>query len=818
MSAKFRKSRNWDEEDGNDESGQYMTPAKLTAFDWVVAAILGTVSAAILWLLSLPGLHPDAWGDCAIAAGLRPATTVCPGLWRLVASVFYKFGGISGGEFCTILFGKIAVGAIVALAYLTFRDILATLVRMVEPHPAWTKWISRTITGVSAMVFLMADPVWTLGAAFTPATFLALLLALVAFLFTHFIASGTVRPAYWAMFFSGLLCAETPIGIAALAGFWIVFYTLLKKGGLFHVKLLEPLAQQSSKWYLTFLWAVGLLVGMAANISGFMFLFHGMEATGATAGSLPLMYVSQLWHVCTGAASTGGWILALGIAFMPFVLNVALLRRATDLEYFLSYHVGIVFFVTGCVAYSQMASLQPIWFWTLGDSIAINSPLLLASCSFMSATAVLCSLAVVAVDAFCRDHKRLAAQFNPDIDENQSVRIKTGWIRLTSSISVCVLLLAGSVPGRVQRNGVKMMSMILDYIKEVVDEAEGSDYIFADGAYDCAYEMESRRRGGTLKSISLVPGRTSRDGWSLKEIMLDDEDRLSAELGGGNVLRTWQRDKPERISKCSMQLGLDLWRYKSGRDYPPVSGVLAKTAWPSKEILEKGIKKGYELVERILSFYVEDGGPKRISGKNVNALFLSMQWRLARLARIRSELFDRQGEIKRATDELRICDALDDKNESLKRILEGMTRLREHTMRQMTPREGLHFALVRADFMLAKRYAEPILDADPLDVDANFGVGMSYLVQEQYGRAEEFLEKCLKRNSKEPAIWNNIAVVQCRLGRFADARRNAEKALSLLPDSAEIKDTLAQIAKAEAAAAAEATTNAPPAGAAKSAD
>ena len=70
-----------------------------------------------------------------------------------------------------------------------------------------------------------------------------------------------------------------------------------------------------------------------------------------------------------------------------------------------------------------------------------------------------------------------------------------------------------------------------------------------------------------------------------------------------------------------------------------------------------------------------------------------------------------------------------------------MTRLRENTMRQMTPREGLQFALVRADFPLARRYAEPILDADPEDVDANFGMGMSYLMEEQYGRAEEYLKR-----------------------------------------------------------------------------
>ena len=151
-------------------------------------------------------------------------------------------------------------------------------------------------------------------------------------------------------------------------------------------------------------------------------------------------------------------------------------------------------------------------------------------------------------------------------------------------------------------------------------------------------------------------------------------------------------------------------------------------------------------------------------------------------------------------EEIRISDTLDEKNASLKRILEGMARLRELTMRQMTPREGLQFALVRADFTLARKYAEPILDADPDDPNANFGMGMSYFMQEQFGRAEEYLQRCLKKNSKEPAVWNNIAVLQLRTGRLDEALKNAQKALSLIPDSAEVKDTIRQIEKAKQAA------------------
>ncbi|MGN0853665.1 MAG: tetratricopeptide repeat protein [Kiritimatiellia bacterium] len=126
-----------------------------------------------------------------------------------------------------------------------------------------------------------------------------------------------------------------------------------------------------------------------------------------------------------------------------------------------------------------------------------------------------------------------------------------------------------------------------------------------------------------------------------------------------------------------------------------------------------------------------------------------------------------------------------------------MTRLRNDMMRQMTPREGLRFALLRTDFSLARRYAGPVLDADPDDADANFGMGMACLAERHDGRAEKHLARALVRRPEEPAIWNNIAVIQYRQGRLAEARRNVLKALALLPDSAEIRETLKQIETAE---------------------
>ena len=785
------------EEDENGLGGSFIPPMKLDARDGVIALLLGLAAAGFLWAFSYKGLNPEAWADCAIAAGLRPATTLFPGLWRLIAHGIYGMLGISGGNAAIAILGKVFVGAMVGYTYLLGRETMAILVRMHDESGIWTGRLSRWVAALAAVMLLCADPVWRLGQAFTPTTLLAFEFVLAAYLLARFLGAGTVRPVYYAMFVIGLFGAETPLGLAMLIGFWSVFYLLLNKGQLFHVQLLEPLMQQSSKWLITLLWAVGLLAGITLNVVGFI-AFDGLDATGASAGELPLRYAVEMWQVLAGSASAGGWIVGLGFTLLPFVLAVALLRRATDLEYFLSYHVGIVFFFVGCLAYSQVASLEPLWFWTWSKTIVVHSGLLLFVGALMCALAILCALAVVCVDAYCRDHRRLAEQIDPDALQKTrtGAALRRGRaLRVFVFFAVLVLLLAGVAVGRHQPKTQKMLRLVDDYVAETVSEAGDARWLFTDGNFDCGIELASACAPGRAKPLVCIPlmgGRQARDLHSLRHEMPDEEDRLCAEIGGGNILRTWQKDKPEKIAASAMMLGLELWRVRGGRDYPPVSGVLARDPWPDAASLEAGRRNGCDLIARVLSLYGE-GGPDVRAGTYVNDLFMILQWRLSRLARIRSELFDRAGDLTRAKEDLAFAEALDDRNASLKRILEGMTRLRENTMRQMTPREGLQFALVRADFPLARRYAEPILDADPEDVDANFGMGMSYLMEEQYGRAEEYLKRALGRKPKEPAIWNNIAVIQYRQGRLEEAKANAQKALSLLPDSAEVKDTLAKI-------------------------
>lgn len=807
----FRKAvRRYDEDDGYYESdadeeealdlaGEEMArPKSLKLADYLIAAGLGLFAFLVLSSCTPDALSPDVWNDCVEAAGLRPPRTLIPGLWRIVGVLIYKWMGVAAGNATVVCLGRVVLGGVVALVYLLFRDMLSILVRPPAEEKLWNKYLSRATSGVGALLFLAADPVWTLGYSFGRTLMLVAIFTLAVFLLAHFLASGTIVSSYLAMFVLGVLCAETPLGLILLVLFWTLFYSLLNSGSLFHVQLLEPLRQQSSKWYLTFLWAAGFLLAVAANIIGFKAM-GGLEGAGMDAGAIPVEYARCLWYALAYCASTGGWIVGFGAVAVPFVLALALLRRAADLERFLSYHAGLVFLVIGAIAYSQLCSLQPLWFWSMQEyAFRVSSPLLLYLCSLMSATTVLCAITVVVVEVFCRDHARLAEQINSDIDARS---LHVG-MALFSRVALCslaaVLLVAGTVPGRLQRQTRDMLATINRYIDEIVAESDGAKWLFTDGAFDCAIELRAAEKGRNLYCLSLNPGPGRRSLASVKETLPDAEDKLSADIGEPNLLRTWQRDKPERMKESAMMLGLELWRVRGGVDYPPIGGVLSRTQWP-EGLFERSIAAGKELRDEVMAFQEKTGGPKPIAGERLKDLYYIMQWRLARLARLRSELYDRAGDVGNAAAERAYSDKLDDKNHELKRLSARIAKIREHTMRQMPPREGLHLALVRADFILARRFAESVIEAAPDSIDANFAMGMSYYVQGQLSMAEQYLKKCTVLKPVEPTFWNNLAMVQKDLGHYDDALDSARKALALIPRSAEVKDTIRQIEDAKKA-------------------
>ena len=803
-----------DEEETVESQPREAAPIpELDKLDYLIALGLGGVAVVLLTLWAFPGLSPDVWNDAAVGAGLRPTASIFPGFWRVIARGLYAINGVGLGNLLLIWVGRIALGLTAGFAYLLFRSILSLTIRRRLNYARRRFVVVRGTAILGVIAFLCADPIWRVGQAFSPSGLLLLISVFALHQFFSFLQHGKLREVNLSMFLLGVLSADTPMGFVLTAVCWGVYFLALRYAAVsMGMALLNPIVEQRSKWHLTFLWAVGLIVGITLNCASFVWL-EGLDAAGCTGGDVPLMYATRWWTQFIHAASGLGWVLGLGICVLPLVVSGVLLPRAVDEEQFLPYHTGAVFFVTGMLALAQLAELSPLWFWTWHDDISV-SPYFLQMLMLLSAMTLVFAMAVMGVDAACREHERLAnerfANLNEDEDDDdvpapRAVQRPTVYKGHGNVVLVVVpiLLVAAVVPGRWQRTTREMLQLLDDYVEEVLVECGPVSWIFTDGAFDSRIELAAAEKGKQLKALSMMAGNGPYDKYVRQKGVTDTEDRLALSMGAPMTLRTWMKDKPERMKDAATQLGFEVWK-RNGLELPVCSGVLARPLGMSEEECSAGVERVKKLADRILSFYVAGGLPKS-AGKRINELFLFVQWRIARLARMRAERADRAGQTEVALQDVKLSDDLDHNNASLKRILTSMEEVRSRTLKAVTPREGLQLALVRADFALARRYAEPILEAVPDDPNANFAMGMSYYVQKQYARAEEYLKRCLIKHPKEPAVWNNLAMIMLYTQRYDEAEEHAKKALELIPESAEVKDTLKQIrdARAEAAKKAE---------------
>ena len=792
-----------------DDEGELVVTAstnpvdRLGIVDFVIAFSLGAVIFAFLKLWAFPGIYPDVWSDLAVAMGVRPAEVLCPGIWQKLVSCLFRFLPPEGGFAVLKILGPATIGFCVMLVYLLFREVLSLTSRLRLQYSPQRFLIVRLASALGAVFFGCADPVWRAGQIFAPVTWLVLLSVSGAYLFFSFLQTGRLVRAYAAMLILGVLSAESPMGFVFVLLCWSVFFLAARNVLTFDMPLLNPFIEQISKWHMTFLFVFGFVAAIALNVVSFKD-FGGSAAAGLANGDLPISYGVRFWSLVVSAASPLGWLLALGLILLPLGVAAKLLPRAVDEEQFLPFHIGALFIVTALATYVQLASLDPLWMWTWLPNL-FRSQYLLCLLMLAAAATVTFSLVVLGVDAFCRNHRRLAlqmfAEMQMDEEDQQLLASKRflGSVRRVGLVVLPVLLVVGVGAGRYLGAARAMTEVLCDYVAETVRECGDAQWLFTDGAFDVAVELAAAEKGGTIRAISLMGGNSPREVFVRSRGIDDEEDLLTLRSGPAATLRTWVKDKPERLAASALQLGFEMWR-RDGRNPPPSSGVLCRPKGQSAADRQAGVKAAKALAERILALYANNDVTKS-AGAAINRLFLFCQWRLSRLMRQRAESADREGRTEEALAEIKLADELDNHNAAIKEIRESMERMHQMMLRQMTPREGLQLALVRADFSLARKYAESILDADPEDPNANFGMGMSYFVEQQWSRAEVYLRRCIVRNPREPAIYNNLAIIQLKTGRFEAARRSVQKALELLPESAEVKDTAKQIEKAIALAA-----------------
>ena len=120
---------------------------------------------------------------------------------------------------------------------------------------------------------------------------------------------------------------------------------------------------------------------------------------------------------------------------------------------------------------------------------------------------------------------------------------------------------------------------------------------------------------------------------------------------------------------------------------------------------------------------------------------------------------------------------LDKANPALSRIRQRVNSLATWQTGRLMPREGLHIGLGRLDFVMARHYAQKVLQTAPDYSPANFAMGMSYLKEEQYNKAAAYLRRCVEKDPNDISAWNNLAVVYQRQGSLDEALAAAERAL-----------------------------------------
>ena len=774
--------------------------------DRLYVFLLCAAISALAWLWQFETPPPDLMDNLAAAAGLRPPTGQLSLLWHHIAGSICRAFGLSAAESVLRIAGHISLGVFAIMATVLFKRLLPVSFRRGEHVAAWWRVAVRFVLFQGTALFCLSEPVWNAFRWFSPLS-LHMLIAAAAVIccMVHF-STNRRAPLFAAFALIGLLSADTPIGgvMLVIVGGCLFARGRLRRIGMVDVPNENPLSNALMAWRLTIAFAFGAIGGLILEIHTFASL-DGLAAFGWSWGEyafrFPLAYIKAFLAECSPA----GVVLAVIVAVLPVIIEYRLLARATDDEKHLVYVHGVMFFVFGIVAFTQLAGARHFWFWTWGgESGCLRDGVLKCAAMFLCALSAVWSLAVFTVELHLRSYRRIEILLSQDEAESPGAAEAFAMARrLQRMVRTCLLVeplvaFACVLPFRPQSLERAMLGVVADAAHETAEECRGAEYVFTDGGLDAAVELAAAEEGESrppLYALSLMGGATDRREIFLRTRGVQDvRDRVLLESGAADALRTWVRERPDRDSTYAVQIGFELWR-RDGKKMPECAGLVARPAGFAPGAAERGAAVARGLARRIISIYGM-GDPDSITDRPLRDAFLFAQWRLAVIARHRANAYDERGEGDLAMEETRLADALDGKNRALERIRATMGWASKKRLERMTPQEGLKFGLAQANFALARTFALRVLDVSPDDPAANFALGMDFFVQRQYARAQAYLERCRERRPDDPAVLNNLAQCRLRQGDPAGALPYAKRAQEVLPDSPEIKNTLHRISAA----------------------
>ncbi|MGN0853118.1 MAG: tetratricopeptide repeat protein [Kiritimatiellia bacterium] len=787
---------------------------QLVVRDYACALAAGLVAAGLSWFWRFPMPAPGVWEDLAVAALLRPPTGPFPALWQAGVAGLVESCGIVGAQRILEVLGHLSLGFLAAGAYFLFSAFLPVVMWTRMMAAGWSRRIVRLILLQGVFAAVCSDPIWRAGQFFSPLTLHLLLALLGALLFIRFLRSWRTSAAGLAMFVFGILSADTVFGILVTLGAVGIFIRVSQKLARSrdlvdeHPVLNKVSRMALSRWMLL-AFSLGLGLGIGVNVS----FFHAADGFAALAWDgleLFVRYLCRYAGELAGATTPTGWLCILLFVVSPLVVSLARVVEAADEERWLPMWHGVLFFLIGAATLLQLSGFDAFWFWTWGQSARVaSSGLLLGFCSAMNALSFTLALSVLGVEVYFRNYRRLSRQYFPDAADVPVGRAAVAnfgaferWRRLVLLLEPPLFALM-VFPFRAMTTERTMLGILRDSLAETIAECGDARGIVTDGALDAAVELAAAAAGRPLYALSMMGGGQPREAYLRLRAARSAEDRSVLETGTAEALRDWVRFRPWCAEDLAVQLGFELWR-RDRREMPRFSGFLGRTAGLDETAAAAGSAAARGLARRILDLSAA-GRPQDVPDVPLRTAFLHNQWRLARMCRLRSEGADWTRARDLAEQDARLADELDKANVELqnRRRPDDWVSLQRGS--RLTSREGLRIGLERADFQLARMFAQTILQDDPDDPSANFAVGMAAFVEEQYGRAETYLRRALVKKPNAPSVLNNLGIVLMNQQRHDEAEACVLRALDALPASSpylpKIRDTLTQIRKRRDAAA-----------------
>lgn len=777
-------------------------------FDLSVAAALGLLVVLLSAAFAFPSLNPADWADAAAAAGLRPPAGATGGYIRGIYAALFATLSPDAAILTIRVAGWIAGGVIAMLAYYVIRAL----------GGAWTGGVRKTKSGkavaavaavVPALAFCCTGPVWYAMQSFGSDALQLVLALAAAETMLLFAKRRQTRFAYLSMAFWSMLAADCPAGIVGVFGLSVEVFAVVRRGAAddLSLRLSNPLVRINIRRFLT-------LIFLALFLTGVWYECGALRELGGYAGITEwaesgdgfVQYARDIVQFFWTAASWQAWVLIFSVVVAPMV--VARIFRDASLrdETFIPANVIVAYVVIGVVAASQLTGIRSLRFDDWFETVRVGNTLVHAAVTMMSAVTLSWTMLILGTAVVLKRPFVIARfRFDDANDEYGRAALRIMEIARRYSVPVAaaapVVFVLTVLPFRYEGTLRGMLGVINDYLKETVGECVGVTRLFTDGALDAGIELEAFRRGRALYTASLMSGSRPRE-LALRNRGLTAEDDLKAsKMAAEYLLRMWVHDVPERLSDAAFQNALELWRSKKADEQPLIFGTVALPASrrcdSTSADQSASAERARALAERIIAIY-EAGDPDEAGTRKIQELFRFVQWRLAQFCFHRSRIVARDQGMDAVMREQELGDRLQSFNKSFRELDRTLGRIGESRSTLLTPREGLRFALQKANFRQAAMFAQSIIIAEPDNPQANFALGMDYYLSHDYARAEPYLKHCLESRPDDPAVLNNLAVVYLRLYRFADAEKYALAALNRLPDSPEIKRTLEAIRKAAA--------------------